>query len=75
MIKRLSGLAVLCLILMTILFTDDVRNSITYQLHGSAAFSLIVKEVIGIIKCPRVFRDGSCAGEWHTEWTKPNESK
>jgi hypothetical protein len=56
---------------MMLQFYVGVRNSIIYEMHGNAAFLMVAKELVGIIKCPRAFNDNTCAGDNHKLWTKP----
>lgn len=71
-VKNLVAYVFLFVVFNGILIVDSVRDSLIYDMYGIGAYPRLFRESVGIIKCPKLFRDNSCAGEWHTLGTRDN---
>ncbi len=72
MIKRV---VIISIVIFIVSLIYNVQNTIVYQIHGRYAYPILAREWYGIVTCPKLFKDNSCAGSWHTLGTHDNEAK
>ncbi len=71
--KRIKIYVLAAVIIFIVKMNYDIRQTITYQMWHNAAYGKLLKEAVGIITCPYLFKDGSCTSLNAPGWTHPNE--